>query len=471
MSLLPTTASEANSEASSTAKVRNNAVVGIEPMGPDTIQGSVRAMFPMRNSVGIIHGGVGCTFYARFFLTFVDNINMKLLGTLFEADDVVFGGNKTLETALEKVVDVYRPELIVLSNACVPLLIGDDVHGISKRLSKKNGVKIVCVDNANYTGNEIDGYLNVAKEYVKQLMEKKGAVKERTVNLIGTMPAEYNWKRDVKELKRLLTALGLEVNCTFLGPQTYPSEIANAPQAQANVMLFPEIGLPVARLMKDSFETPYIETKLPPVGIEATKEWLIKIGEFFGLEKRVAKLIDEELDNMAEPLAELSAGDCYNLAWLFGKTYAMESMPFWIPAMVKCLREDLSLYPRTLAFQQYHQDSFDRLQEVLKELDLSPEVQTSGDYYEFKEAIARDHHYPWGDPWFVFGSTYTAVFSSVTNTRVPVFPWSTAYWDKKIVTDRPFVGFRGVVTMAEEIHNLLQQKAWMTVNGLPDWTL
>lgn len=440
----------------------------VAPMSMDCNMGAIRAIYPLKNTLCISHGSTGCSFYPRVLFAWHDNYYVKLLSTGIEEDKVVFGGEKLLEEALLKAAEAIDLELIVIQNTCIPALTGDDSEGIAKTVSKKTGIKIISTRNPNYKGTQLDGYKNVVNHYATELMEKPEQIEKKSVNLVGVMPGEYNWRSNLREMKRILNSIGLYVKCTLVGDETSVNDLINAPRAEANILVHPEVGLSAAKLMKERFGTPYIETVFPPVGVESAREWILKIADFFGLKRESEVFIEEEMRAMGKALSELEFG-FFNLHFLFGKRYAIQAAPFQIPPMVKFLYEDLSMIPTTIAFQEYDQLSFKTLEDVIKKYNLFPKILTSGDYHEFLNSVKQDNANPNSAPWVLFGSSVDALNSALgafSGVGLPVIRFSYPVLDEAILTHRPFFGFPGVVFLTEKIHNASLQR-FLTLENVP----
>lgn len=434
----------------------------VTPMGLDAHTGAIRAAYTVKGALVLCHGASGCTFNMRNLFAWHDNVHMRLPTTGMVENNVIFGGEELLDQALEKAIDTYSPELIVIQGTVIPFLIGDDLEGIANVVSQRRGVKILCATSPNYKGPQLDGYQNVVQHYVTGLMEKPSQREKGSVNLLGVFPGEYNWRNDQAELVRLLEALGLKVNCVLVGDGVTVQELMNAPGAEANVLAYPEVGLPAARLMETRFGVPYVATDFPPLGVESSREWILRIADFFGRREAGELLFDREMREMGRRLSRLSMGSFNGIEWLMGKTYALALSPFQIPGMVKFLHEDLSLRPTTLAFREYDEGCHRRLEEVLRASDLTPEILTSGDIHEYVAALKRDYMYPYGDPWLAFGSSVELSHLCTSGVRLPVIRMAFPVMDETIITDRPFMGLRGVVTLAESIFNALNPKLFLT---------
>jgi nitrogenase molybdenum-iron protein beta chain len=434
----------------------------IIPSGLDCQGGAIRAVYPIQDAIILIHGGTGCTFLPKFLFAFHDNYIVRCPTTGMLEKHVIYGGEELLEESLEKAIETFNPELIVIQGSVIPFLIGDDIAGIASLVSKKRGIKIIALSNPNYKGNQLDGYKHTVNHYVTDIMEPPKQQLDKSVNLLGVFPGEYNWRNDLKEGLRLLRALGLTINSVLVGDQIRVKDIALAPQAQANVLFYPEVGLSAAQLMEEKFGIPVIDTKFPPIGSEATKDWISQIAQFFGLEREAEELLEKEMEEMSEGMARIIMGQVQSIEWLFGKTYAIWAAPFQIPGMVKFLYEDLSMIPTTIALAEYDSPSHNKLLELLKNFGLDPEVQITGDHPSYLASLQRDYNHPYGDPWLAFGSTTDALSLCHAGVPLPVIRTSFPVFDEVIVTNRPFVGFRGVITLTESIINTLGKKVLLT---------
>lgn len=425
-----------------------------EPMGGDSNFGAIRAVYSIKDALCYVNGGQGCAFYSRIMFGWHEQGVVRALSSALEHEQVIFGGEEAVREGLEQAVEVFHPKLIVIQNTCIPNLIGDDVEGIARMVSRRSGVKILSVNNPNYKGNMLDGYKNVVASYITNLMDKPEAIRKRSINLLGIMPGEYNWINDLRELIRMVTAIGLSVNCVLVGENTKVDDIIHAPRAEANVLVHPEVGISHAKLMEERFGTPFIDVDFPPYGMDSNQRWLMSIAEFFDLKKEAEVFIDQEMKRIGEAFIRLNAIQVSPIQMLSGKKYALEAPPYIIPAMVKFLYEDLSMVPHVVAFQELDKLSLEKLEKIAKENNFVTEIQTYGDHREFKEAIKRDYVYPWGDPFVAFGSSLLAFHFVLNGVFVPVIRFTYPVYDEAIITDRPFVGFRGVLTIAEMLHNI-----------------
>ena len=82
-------------------------------------------------------------------------------------------------------------------------------------------------------------------------------------------------------MRRLLDAVGISVN--VVAPwQARPSDLRRLPEADFNVVLYPEIAAPVANFLKRSFQQPF--TQVVPIGVKATEAFVRELAELAGLD-------------------------------------------------------------------------------------------------------------------------------------------------------------------------------------------
>ena len=122
----------------------------IVPTGLDCQGGAIRAVYPIKDAMILIHGGAGCTFLPKFLFAFHDNYIVRCPTTGMLEKHVIYGGEELLEESLEKAIETFNPELIVIQGSVIPFLIGDDIAGIASMVSKRTGVKIIALSNPNY---------------------------------------------------------------------------------------------------------------------------------------------------------------------------------------------------------------------------------------------------------------------------------------------------------------------------------
>ena len=106
---------------------------------------------PTRDIVNITHGPIGCGFYSWLTrrnqtepATETDvNYMPYALSTDMQDQDIIFGGEKKLEAAIQEAYDTFQPKTaIAIFSTCPVGLIGDDVHAVARKMKAKLGVNV-----------------------------------------------------------------------------------------------------------------------------------------------------------------------------------------------------------------------------------------------------------------------------------------------------------------------------------------
>jgi nitrogenase molybdenum-iron protein alpha chain len=281
----------------------------------------------------IVHGSIGCggtgnsqsaNARSRQILRGEKNPGGALwLSTNLNETDVVSGGEDKLETAILEADKRYRPSAIIVLSSCVPGIIGDDIDSVAKRLQSQVSGVIVPVHcegfktkimatayDAIYHGiirnllnEEDDERLPVIENELETEAEKLRL--SRTVNLMNVSSMTPS---DEAELKRLLSALGLEVN--IYPSYTNPKDFIKSTRAALSISSCPTHDDYFVKHLKEKYGIPYI-IKHMPIGIKNTNLWLRDVAKFFGLEdvaERLIALENEQIEKAVAPFRKALAG-------------------------------------------------------------------------------------------------------------------------------------------------------------------
>ena len=114
---------------------------------------------PMKDVAVITHGPIGCAFYSwgtRRNKAKADaecddmNFVPYSLCTDMRPTDIVFGGEKKLEKAIDEVMDIFHPKCIMICSTCPIGLIGDDVQAVARRTEAKYNIKAIREEMEHY---------------------------------------------------------------------------------------------------------------------------------------------------------------------------------------------------------------------------------------------------------------------------------------------------------------------------------
>jgi nitrogenase molybdenum-iron protein alpha/beta subunit len=189
--------------------------------------------------------------------------------------DYVYGSRAKLEALLEHIKQGDY-ELIAIINSPGAALIGDDLTGIAGEIIKDK--QVLTIETPGFSENFSKGFQEGIIALLKGLKLSEGSGKERNrVNLLGVSIYNKYYQGDIEEIKRLLGFCGIEVNCVLCA-DTDLADIRHLPQASLNIVLYPELGLEIARYLEINQGMPFwvFEQGLP-IGFQLTEQFIKQI--------------------------------------------------------------------------------------------------------------------------------------------------------------------------------------------------
>ena len=259
-------------------------------------------MGPTRDIVNLVHGPIGCSFYAwltRRNQTDAGPDGENYMNYCFSTDmqdsDIIFGGEKKLIQAIQEAYDLFHPRSIAIFATCPVGLIGDDIHTVAKNMKAKFGdCNVYAFSCEGYKGVSQSAGHHIANNQVfKHIVGENDAEKpgKYKINLLG----EYNIGGDGFEIDRIFKKCGITCISTFSGNSTY-DQFASAHKADLNAVMCHRSINYVADMLETKFGIPWIKVNF--IGADATAKSLRKIAEYFGekeLTDQVEAVIAEEM--------------------------------------------------------------------------------------------------------------------------------------------------------------------------------
>ncbi|MBL4902846.1 MAG: nitrogenase molybdenum-iron protein alpha chain [Desulfocapsa sp.] len=279
---------------------------------------------PTRDIVNLVHGPIGCSFYA--WLTRRNQTDAGLDGenyinysfsTDMQEQDIIFGGEKKLEAAVQEIYDLMHPKSIAIFATCPVGLIGDDIHTIARLMKEKLGdCNVFAFSCEGYKGVSQSAGHHIANNQVfKHILGEDDTPVEGKfkINLLG----EYNIGGDGFEIDRILDKCGITNILTFSGNSTY-DKYATAHHADLNTVMCHRSVNYVGDMMEIKFGIPWIKVNF--IGAKSTAKSLRKIAAYFedqGLIDRVEAVIKEEMPEVEATMADVRSRTEGKTAMLF----------------------------------------------------------------------------------------------------------------------------------------------------------
>ena len=222
---------------------------------------------------------------------------VPLLTSGLSEKEAVFGGEERLRECIRFAAQKYHPQAVFIANSCVSGVIGDDTQAIAAEMEEELGLPVTAVSAHGFLDGEYyAGYLDAARALVDRFMQP-AEQKNGTVVLLGDcggMHGEY-----VKELRRLLSLLGLRVTGQFPSYLAL-DELQAVPEAELVILLGRRMDdekqaqlAALAAHIRERLGTPYL-ADVYAVGAEETARWLRRVGQICHREEAAERAIVAE---------------------------------------------------------------------------------------------------------------------------------------------------------------------------------
>jgi len=257
---------------------------------------------PLKDVCVITHGPIGCGFYswgtrrnkARPDEHTEKNFVPYCFSTDMQESDIVFGGEKKLERAIDEAMQLFDPKCIMICSTCPIGLIGDDVQAVARRAEEKYGITAIGYSCEGYKGVSQSAGHHIANNGIMRYVIGTGDVaptKKFSVNILG----EYNIGGDGWEEERILKRCGIEVMNMFTGDASYEA-LKSAHLVHLNLVMCHRSINYIAEMMKTKYGVDWLKVNF--VGVGATCKTLREIAQYFNdpeLTARIEEVIADEL--------------------------------------------------------------------------------------------------------------------------------------------------------------------------------
>jgi light-independent protochlorophyllide reductase subunit B len=251
--------------------------------GPPHV-GAMRVATAMRGVHYVLHAPQGDT-YADLLFTMIERRGARppVTYTTFQARDLGGDTAELFKIALQDAADRFRPEAILIGSSCTAELIQDDPGGLARGMGI--AVPVIPLDLPSYQKKESWGAGETFYQIVRRLAaapaDKGAQSKGPSCNILGPTALGFRHRDDLVEITRLLGALGVTVNVSApLGAS--PGDIARLPEADFNVVLYPETADQAARWLEKTHGQPF--TKTIPMGFGATCDFVREAAALAGVD-------------------------------------------------------------------------------------------------------------------------------------------------------------------------------------------
>lgn len=240
---------------------------------------------PITDAIHLVHGPIGCASYTwdiRGSLSSGAELYRNSFSTDLKEQDIVFGGAKRLNAAIDGLVEKYQAKLVFVYSTCIVGVIGDDLEAICAAASQKHNIEVIPVESSGFIGNKSAGYRAAGDALLRLVKPAESIVKSNSINYLG----DFNLAGEAWIIHNYLRQIGVELNVTFTGDSHYTA-LKSAPKAKLNIIQCAGSMLYLAGKMEELYQIPYIQISF--LGIEDTAASLRKIAATLGEESMIAK--------------------------------------------------------------------------------------------------------------------------------------------------------------------------------------
>ncbi|MDY6038304.1 MAG: nitrogenase component 1 [Eubacterium sp.] len=209
-----------------------------------------------------------------------------------DESDMVFGGSEKL---LDKVRSIIYsdnpPKAVIIVSSCPSGIIGDDINDAVALSNDRT--KIVTVKaEGNLTGDYLQGMLMAYTSLARQIIIPDVELRPKTVNIIFEKVVARNTEANFQRINKFLKRMGISVNCRFLCNTDYAS-LRDFCSAELNLLAYRDYtGKILEDFFKKNYNSRFFQYQFP-VGFDATKHWLLALGEYFDVREEAEKIISE----------------------------------------------------------------------------------------------------------------------------------------------------------------------------------
>ncbi|OKH14621.1 ferredoxin:protochlorophyllide reductase (ATP-dependent) subunit B [[Limnothrix rosea] IAM M-220] len=354
----------------------------------------------------------------------------------------------------EKVVDnIVRkdkeehPDLIVLTPTCTSSILQEDLENFVSRAQLDAKGDVILADVNHYRVNELQAadrtLQQIVEYYINKARKKDDLDIEKTanpsVNIIGISTLGFHNNHDIRELRKLMADLGIEVNLV-IPDKASVHDLKKLPKAWFNFIPYRELGHGTAQYLEKEFGMPYVD--IAPMGVVETANCIRRIQRVLndrGIAINYEKFIDDQTLYVSQAAWFSRSIDCQNLT---GKKAVVFGDNTHAAAMTKILTREMGIH--VVLAGTYCKYDAEWFREEVK--DYCDDILISEDHGEIADAIARL------EPAAIFGTQMERHVGKRLNIPCGVIA-APIHIQNFPVGYRPFLGYEGTNQIADLVYN------------------
>lgn len=244
----------------------------------------------MRDVHYVLHAPQGDT-YADLLFTMIERRDKRppVSYTTFQARDLGSDTAELFKNLVRETYERFKPQALLVGASCTAELIQDDPGGLARALGL--AVPIIPLELPAYQRKENWGASETLYRLTRELLAPgagQNSVKPARANgtrpvcnILGPSALGFRNRDDLVEVKRLLELLNIGVN--VVAPEGASiADLKRIPEADFNIVLYPEIASTTAQWLQRTFKLPF--TRTIPIGVAATRAFIIEVAGLAGVD-------------------------------------------------------------------------------------------------------------------------------------------------------------------------------------------
>jgi nitrogenase molybdenum-cofactor synthesis protein NifE len=349
--------------------------------------------------------------------------------------DVIFGGEKKLEAALDELIERHKPNAAFVYSTCIVGLIGDDLGAVCKKMSKAKGIPVLPVQSEGFKGNKRAGY-EAACNAMAQLVGTGdiSSISKYSINILG----DFNLAGEIWLIREYFERIGIEVVANITGDGRI-ADIQRSHGAALNVVQCSGATMELANMMEEQYNIPSIRVSY--FGVEDMAEALYDVARHFDdpkLMENATRLVKEELEVLLPKLTK------YREALKGKKAAIYVGGAFKAFSLVKAFRL-IGMEVVMVGSQTGTKEDYDELEEITEDGTIIVDDSNPLELSAFMKEKDVD------------------ILVGGVKERPIAYKLGVAFCDHNHERKEMLAGFQGMLNFAEEVYGSVMSPVWKFV--------
>jgi len=433
-------------------EIVSEAFHAVEPAISCGLAGGFLGTLGFDDSSRLVHGCSGCGFAMRYGLSQHWKSFIPCPVTSLHENDVIFGGEKLLKKGIEDVEKIYPSEVLFILTSCATEIIGDDIESVVLDEAERRSKRIVAIDVGGASGDILDGYnrflyKTISTIYPPLLDETDGCSSHSRnnpqIDILGIIPFfDMFFRGDMQELKRVFDAIGIRVNSFFTG-QCSIETMRRSLTSDLAVSLNKNIGERALKIIRRYTNIRTDSFNVVPIGFEYSRSFFFSVSEMLGLNlRKVSGVLDREEEKARETM--IRGFDFAKVMYNSGRV-AIIGETSWVLGLTNFLLNEVGMRSTLIALtNNATSKDMSELDRILNVRNNQAKVLINQDNYLVRKYLSESQ------PNIVFGRSIDRI-KELENTVY--ITWQFPSTNRFILFDRPYLGYRGIGTILDDIVN------------------